>query len=171
MGPNVSGDPGGALGALLKALELESARPKTQAPLRTRRFSPFSPGGEGLSTEELQGRLSEAVMHRIRIVGGVSSANDPERTIPGLQFAGHDVYRGALVAARIAGGCPLGTSLGMGIDATQRFVHVKRFSPDQKTIEEFQDGPPEQALKEETGLVLLGRRTRDYDLVMALRRP
>ena len=172
VGPNACENPDSALVALVNDLELESAKSEDANPFGDRMLLAFFPRGDkGLSTEELHKRLSEAVLHRIAIVGGVSSANDPDRTIPGLQFAGHDVYRGALAAARITCGCPLGTSLGMGLSATGRFVHIKRISEDKKRIEEFDESLPEQALKEEEGLALFGQRTRDHDLIMAHRRP
>jgi len=172
VGMNARMDSEGAIKRALEELKLDPKGKADPNPMADRTLLTFLPGmGEfGVSPSypapELYRKLQDGVRARVRIVGGVSSTNDPRRINPGLQFAGRAVYKDAVVAAMIISGAPLGSALGHGLSPTGRILRVKTLSDDNITIEEFEEGIPAEIIRQEGGNVLLGKLSMGCDPVL-----
>lgn len=143
-GPNAREDPRGAVHVLLKHLKLDPTGQVDPNPLANRRIMTFMPGcnqaapnGAFYPAPEIHRSLYQGVQSRIRLVGGISSANDPSRRTDGLQFAQNRVLRDAVVAVSINSDVPIGVSLNDGLAGTKRILQVTRLSEDKRTILEF----------------------------------
>ena len=143
-GPNARQDPEGAVQQLLDKFKIRSPGKVDPNPLANRRIITFMPGcnQEGdpetfYPAPKIHHFLYRGVQGRIRLVGGVSSANDPNRNIDGLQFAQGEVMRDAVVAASIKADVPVGVSLNDGLESTNRILQVTSVAEDKRTIHEF----------------------------------
>ncbi len=179
---NARNDVEGATSHLLENLGLNfTPRGKDPNPLVNRLLLAFFPGlgapesGNKYPAPALHRLLREKVRARTPIVGGVSFAGvsyADDRNHPGLQFAHDRVYADALVAARLETGFPFTSSIGHGLTPTGRFLRVERLAKDRRTILQFREGAPAEALGLEDGdqVRLLGQFTLDGDPVVTIAR-
>jgi signal transduction histidine kinase len=172
VGVNARMDSEEAIKRVFEGLKLDPKGKVDPNPMADRTLLTFLPGfGEfGVSptypAPELYRKLQDGVRARVRIIGGVSSTNDPRRIKPGLQFAGREVHKDAVVAAMIISGAPIGSALGHGLSPTGRIVRVKTLSEDNRTIEEFEEGIPAEIIQQEGGNVLLGKLSTGCDPII-----
>jgi signal transduction histidine kinase len=182
IGANARKAPEDAIKSLLHDLKLaseEDEEDRDPNPRADRTLLTFFPGfGEAgaipaYPAPNLHRNLRKGTRARIRIVGGVSSANDPHRATPGLQFANKQLIKDAVVAALITCGAPMGISLGRGLSPTRRILQVKRLSEDGKAILEFDQGSAVDIIQQEGSPVFLGEMstsvTSDEPMITAPR--
>ncbi len=176
VGMDARKDPEGATTTLLREFELDPEGKVDPNPLSDRVLFTFYPGfgspglAPGYPAPELQRMLRQGSRTRIRVAGGVSSAGDPNRKTPGLQFADKDVFRDAVVAARIITGIPIGISLAHGLTQTGQVLRVKTLSQDKKIIEEFEEGIAAEVIRQAGEHILLGRMSTDCEPMIAVPR-
>ncbi|HLG54202.1 MAG TPA: GAF domain-containing protein [Vicinamibacterales bacterium] len=120
------------------------------------------------SPDQLHRFLSEKMLYRVPIVGGVSSANDKNREKQGIQFAGRSIHRDALVVARLESPTAMASSLGRGLERTNRVLHVKKVTEDRRYVLSFEEERPFEGLSDSSPIMLLGETTTNYDLVRAV---
>jgi len=176
VGPMARENPEAAVEALLKEFGLNPKEEVDPNPLADRTLLTFLPGfgaqgvTPGYPAPGILRLLRKGLKTRIRIAGGVSSAGDPNRGAPGLQFAGREVFEDAVVAARIITGIPIGSSLAHGLTPTGQVLRVKTLSQDRRTIEEFVEGFPAEVIRKAGEHVLLGRISLDLEPMTAIPR-
>ncbi len=162
VGHDARQNPEAAIQSLLKDFDLSGKDPN---PLADRVLLAFFPGfgkaDDGASlypAPELHRRLREGVRARIRIAGGVASANNPVSKATPVLFAGREIHTDAVVAARVATGAPIGIGLNHGLTPTGRVVRVSKLGADKYTIAEFDGGLlPAQVVKDMGLNVMMGK--------------
>jgi signal transduction histidine kinase len=130
---------------------------------------PIGPEARGL-TQHIHDELWHQTNFRIRIVGGVSSINDPEHRKPVFQFAGRRVCRDAVTGALINSDVPTGQSLASGVDWERETFSVRAFSHGGRAIAEFTSGMPDLVLPQKK-LVLFKEQTGSSGRVVAMSLP
>lgn len=120
----------------------------------------------GFPAPELHRLLREGVKSRIRIAGGVSSANDPSRSKSGLQFADRHVLKDAIVVALIRSGTPIVATFGHGLSHTGEPLRVTKLSIDKRTVHEFDGRPAAEVIREKGKCVMLGEMSASSELVI-----
>ncbi|MBI1760238.1 MAG: GAF domain-containing protein [Acidobacteria bacterium] len=162
VGHDARQNPEGAIQSLLTQFDLSGKDPN---PLADRVLLSFFPGfgkaDEGAAlypAPELHRRLRAGVRARIRIAGGVASANNPVSQATPVLFAGRAIHTDAVVAARVTTGVPIGIGLDHGLTPTGRVVRVSKLGADKYTIAEF-DGAlsPVQVVEELGRNVMMGK--------------
>ncbi|HKS40474.1 MAG TPA: FIST N-terminal domain-containing protein, partial [Blastocatellia bacterium] len=159
---------------IVEALHINSQAAQQTSLLPHRLLLTFLPG-TGQSdiearqlTEKLHNNLWAAVNYQIRIVGGVSSANDPDRVKTSLQFADQAVYKDAIVAALISSGVPLGENLTNGVDWNEEEVlKVQEVSTDGRYIKKLEGSTLNEWMDDKRRFVLFKQWSRSSDRVMA----
>lgn len=144
VGTKVSEDPKAAVKSLIDGLHIEEALNEYPRALPNRVLLTFFPGtnpigkaGAG-STDKLHTALLENLTYQIPVIGGVSSANDPKRSTPGLQFVEQQTFSDALAACLIRSGLPIASSMSKGLESTNEVLRVKTLSDDGRLIETFE---------------------------------
>lgn len=170
-GANARQDPEGAVQQLLDKFNIQSPGKVDPNPLANRRIVTFMPGcnQEGdaetfYPAPKIHHFLYRGVQGRIRLVGGVSSANDPNRNIDGLQFAQGQVMRDAVVAASIKADVPVGVSLNDGVESTNRIVRITSVAEDKRTIHEFEGQAAKQEF--ESGNLMWAKLSADDERII-----
>lgn len=156
-GENARFAPENAVEDLLDRLKLNFTCPGTDPnPLINRMLFTFFPGFGDAETAriypgpELHTILRAKTRARVPITGGGasagsgSSADAPAHT--GLQFAGRQVYRDAIVAAKLTTGVPFTSSIGHGLTPTGHIYRVEELGEDRQTILRFMEGLPTEIL-------------------------
>lgn len=171
---NVSQKIEDAPASIVKALHINSQTAQQTSLLPHSLLLTFLPGSGSSDiearqlTEKLHNNLWDAVNHQIRIVGGVSSANDPARSKPGLQFANQVVYKDAVVAALISSGVPLGENLTNGVDwHEEEVLKVQEVSTSGRYIKKLEGNALNEWLDDKKKFVLFKQGARSSDRVMA----
>jgi len=176
-GVNARRSPKGATDELLRKLDLHPAKLTDPNPLANRLLIAFMPGfvqnasQSGLyPAPELHRLLHKGLQSRIRIVGGVSSANDPTRKKDGFQFVNGKVLKDAVAAASITTGVPIGVSLADGLISKKKIVQVTKLAADKRRVLEFDAVGADELLKSIGSTVVLRRiddDTRIEDLPLS----
>jgi signal transduction histidine kinase len=178
-GTNARQNPQNAVTGLLKDLDLDPSKHLDPNPLANRLILTFLPGcsqaarnGAFYPAPELHRLLFEGVKARIWLIGGVSSANDPSRTVDGLQFAQQRVLRDSVVAASIVTGIPIGINLNDGLTSPGKILQVTKLGADGRTVLEFNGCNPQEQLGSVTEDLMLAKLTADdqriVDIPLAL---
>src|SRR5262249_46534258 len=120
----------------------------------------------GFPAPELHRLLREGVKSRIWIAGGVSSANDQNRSKSGLQFADRHVLKDAIVTALIKSGTPIVATFEHGLSHTGEPLQVTKLSKDKRTVHEFNGRPAAEVIREKGRYMMLGEMSARSELVI-----
>jgi signal transduction histidine kinase len=179
-GGDARSNPEGAVEELLKNLKLSQSkgRQTDPNPLANRLFITFLPGYSQAATGEefypaphLHRLMYQGLQGRIWLVGGVSSANDPDRARTGLQFVGRQVLHDSVVAASLITGVPLGVGLNEGLSNTGTILRVAQVGADARTILKFEEGSPHEQLSNAGLDAMLAKVTATNELIVDSPRP
>jgi signal transduction histidine kinase len=172
-GENARHNPQGAISELLREFELDSPGQLDPNPLANKLILTFLPGcsqsasgSEFYPAPELHRLLYEGVQTRITLIGGVSSANDPNRIASGFQFAQRRVLQDSVVAARIITGVPIGVSLNDGLLPTGKILQVTKLDVDNRTVLEFDGVSPQEQLGTPGENLMLAKFSADDERIV-----
>lgn len=161
VGKSAFADPEGAVNNLLRDLELHSDQSENPNPFGNRFLLTFLPGFHQKKYEAstLHHLLRENLIARIPIFGGGATAASTEHVKPGLLFANREVYRDAVVAARVMCGTPVSVSLSHGLTVADPLLRVSRFDKEKNEIISFYErtnvAEVVNDLEERNGIALL----------------
>ena len=156
----LSHDPEQAVRSLVAELELDIDKGVDPNPRANRKLVTFLPGHlPNCPPECLYRYLSEAMVYRLPLTGGVSYSEDRGHH-PGYQFTEFGLYSGALVAARMEFQVPVASGLGRCLRGTGHHVGVKSFCQETQEIQ-FENDVTAEDLVRDRGFTVLGKRVDD----------
>lgn len=148
---DVSNDPDKAINSLLRKLDLLTDAGELVHSFANRTLFTLFPGfGDNkYLAPDLHELLRDQLRASIAVFGGVSSADDPQRSRSGILFANRKIYRKAVVAASIECGAPFGISLSQGLTDTGHTVNIAELDPqDRHVVRSFREGRANEVMEQ-----------------------